>query len=112
KLASASGGSFEITNDMDKALDGATIVFPRNWYTGRRYEIGKDEELKIAQKYTDWRYTVERQKKLGNPGYLLHCMPVGPLPDVISISSACLSISRVFVCVSPESFSSEQNLEM
>ena len=76
KLASASGGSFEITNDMDKALDGATIVFPRNWYTGRRYEIGKDEELKIAQKYTDWRYTVERQKKLGNPGYLLHCMPV------------------------------------
>ena len=76
KLASASGGSFEIANDMDKALDGATIVFPRNWYTGRRYEIGKDEELKIAQKYTDWRYTVERQKKLGNPGYLLHCMPV------------------------------------
>ena len=76
KLASASGGSFEITNDMDKALDGATIVFPRNWYTGRRYEIGKDEELKIAQKYRDWRYTVERQKRLTNPGYLLHCMPV------------------------------------
>jgi len=76
ELASKSGGSFEIVHDMDKALDGATIVFPRNWYTGRRYEIGKDEELKIAQKYTDWRYTVERQKKLGNPGYLLHCMPV------------------------------------
>ncbi|HDN19672.1 MAG TPA: ornithine carbamoyltransferase, partial [Candidatus Acetothermia bacterium] len=76
KLASASGGSFEITNDMDKALDGATIVFPRNWYTGRRYEIGKDEELKIAQKYRDWRYTAERQKRLTNPGYLLHCMPV------------------------------------
>jgi len=76
ELASKSGGSFEIVHNMDKALDGATIVFPRNWYTGRRYEIGKDEELKIAQKYTDWRYTVERQKKLGNPGYLLHCMPV------------------------------------
>lgn len=76
KLASQSGGSFEIVNDMDKALAGATIVFPRNWFTGRRYEIGKEEELKIAQKYQDWRYTVERQRKLGNPGYLLHCMPV------------------------------------
>ncbi|HIE48210.1 TPA: ornithine carbamoyltransferase [Candidatus Bipolaricaulota bacterium] len=76
ELASKSGGSFEITNDMDKALDGATIVFPRNWFTGRRYEVGKEEELKIARKYTDWRYTAERQKKLGAPGYLLHCMPI------------------------------------
>ena len=76
ELASKSGGSFEIVHDMDKALDGATVVFPRNWYTGQRYEIGKEEELKLAQKYQDWRYTVERQKKLTNPGYLLQCMPI------------------------------------
>ncbi len=74
--ASNSGGSFEIVHDMDKALEGATVVFPRNWFTGDRYNIGKEEELKIAQKYQDWRYTVERQKKLTNPGYLLQCMPV------------------------------------
>ena len=75
-LASQSGGCFEIAHDMDKALDGATVVFPRNWYTGNRYEIGKDEELKIAERYKDWHYTAERQKRLGNPGYFLHCMPV------------------------------------
>lgn len=74
--ASKSGGSFEIVHDMDKALDGATVVFPRNWFTGNRYDIGKEEELKIAQKYKDWRYTVEKQKNLTNPGYLLQCMPI------------------------------------
>ncbi|MGC9530495.1 MAG: ornithine carbamoyltransferase [Candidatus Bipolaricaulaceae bacterium] len=76
QLASQSGGSFEIANDMDGALDGATVVFPRNWFTGRRYEIGKEKELKIAQRYTDWRFTAERQRKLCDPGYLLQCMPV------------------------------------
>jgi ornithine carbamoyltransferase len=75
-LASHSGGSFEIVHDMDKALDGATVVFPRNWSTGKRYDIGKEEELKLAQKYQDWRYTAERQKKLCAPGYLLQCMPI------------------------------------
>jgi ornithine carbamoyltransferase len=74
--ASSSGGSLEIVHDMDKALEGATVVFPRNWFTGDRYNIGKEEELKIAQKYQDWRYTVEKQKKLTNPGYLLQCMPI------------------------------------
>lgn len=74
--ASKSGGSFEIAHDMDKALEGATVVFPRNWFTGQRYDIGKEEELKLAQKYQDWRYTADRQKKLTNPGHLLQCMPV------------------------------------
>lgn len=74
--ASKSGGTFEIVHDMDKALDGATVVFPRNWFTGKRYDIGKEEELKLAQKYQDWRYTVDRQKKLTNPGHLLQCMPI------------------------------------
>jgi len=74
--ASKSGGSFEIVHDMDRALNGATVVFPRNWFTGKRYEIGKEKELKIAQKHMDWRYTTERQNKLTSPGYLLQCMPV------------------------------------
>jgi ornithine carbamoyltransferase len=75
-LTSASGGSFEILHDLDKALDGATVVFPRNWFTGNRYDIGKEEELRIAKKYTDWCYTADRQKTLCNPGYLLQCMPI------------------------------------
>ncbi len=76
ELASESGGSFEVSNNLDKALDGATVVFPRNWFTKDRYTIGKEKEAEIAKRYTDWKYTVERQKKLCNPGHLLQCMPV------------------------------------
>ncbi|MBS3813483.1 ornithine carbamoyltransferase [Candidatus Bipolaricaulota bacterium] len=74
--AEKSGGSFEVSNDMDEALDGATIVFPRNWYTADRYEIGKEKELEIANKHQDWIYTGKKQKELCDPGYFLHCMPV------------------------------------
>ncbi len=75
-LAARSGGSFDVEHDLDKALDGATVVFPRNWFTDRRYDIGKEEELKIASNYVDWRFTADRQKKLCSPGHLLQCMPV------------------------------------
>jgi len=75
-LADASGGRFTIENDLDVALDGATVVFPRNWFTGDRYEIGKEKEHEIALKHKDWCYTADRQKRLCDPGHLLQCMPV------------------------------------
>jgi len=75
-LAAASGGSFEISHNLDKALDGAAVVFPRNWFTKDRYQIGKEKEAEIAKKYVGWKYSAERQKKLGAPGHLLQCMPV------------------------------------
>jgi ornithine carbamoyltransferase len=75
-LAAASGGRFTIENDLDVALEGATVVFPRNWFTEDRYEIGKEKEHEIALKYRDWCYTADRQKRLCDPGYLLQCMPV------------------------------------
>jgi ornithine carbamoyltransferase len=75
-LAAASGGQFAIENDLDVALDGATVVFPRNWFTKNRYEIGKEKEHEIALRYKDWCYTTDRQKKLTDPGYLLQCMPI------------------------------------
>ena len=76
ELAASSGGSFDVSHDLDKALEGAAVVFPRNWFTGDRYEIGKEKEHEIALRYKDWRYTSERQSKLTHPGHLLQCMPL------------------------------------
>lgn len=76
EYAAEGGGKFEVTNELDDALSGATIVFPRGWMSPRRYEIGKDAEIKMAEKFTDWKYTRMRQKKLAKPGYLMHVMPV------------------------------------
>jgi len=75
-LADASDGRFTVENDLDKALAGATVVFPRNWFTKDRYVIGKEKEHEIALRYKDWCYTAERQRKHCDPGYLLQCMPV------------------------------------
>jgi len=74
--AEQSGGSFEITHDFREGLSEAEIVFPRNWFTGDRYVVGKEKEHEIAKRYRDWKYTADLQKSLGKPGYLLHCMPV------------------------------------
>lgn len=76
KYAEESGGKFEVTNDLDDALKGATIVFPRGWMSLRRYEIGKEAEIKNAEKFKDWKYTRKRQKELCKPGYLMHVMPI------------------------------------
>jgi N-acetylornithine carbamoyltransferase len=73
--ADKSGGSFTVTNDMDEAVEDADIVYPRNWMSPDRYEIGKEKEIEKAKEHEDWKYTRERQK-LADPGYLLHCMPV------------------------------------
>jgi len=73
--AEESGGSFVVTNDMDEAIADADIVYPRNWMSPDRYEIGKDKEIEKARKHEDWKYTREKQE-LADPGYLLHCMPV------------------------------------
>ncbi|MBE0636221.1 ornithine carbamoyltransferase [Candidatus Bipolaricaulota bacterium] len=84
-LADQTGGQFTVENDLDKALAGATVVFPRNWFTKDRYDIGKEKEHEIALKYKDWCYTAKKQA-LTNPGYLLQCMPVDrgheAMPDV------------------------------
>ncbi|UCF09997.1 MAG: ornithine carbamoyltransferase [Candidatus Bipolaricaulota bacterium] len=85
ELAAASDGQFTVENDLDKALEGAAVVFPRNWFTMDRYQIGKEKEHEIALKYRDWCYTAEKQA-LADPGHLLQCMPVDrgheAMPDV------------------------------
>jgi len=75
-LAAASDGRFTVENDLEAALEGATIVFPRNWFTKDRYEFGKEKEHEIALRYKDWCYTADRQRRLCDPGYLLQCMPI------------------------------------
>ena len=76
KYAEESEGSFRIVNDIDEGLEGADVVFPRNWITMRRYDIGKEEEIRLAGQHKDWKFTRERREKLTNKAHLLHVMPI------------------------------------
>jgi ornithine carbamoyltransferase len=76
QYATDSDGTFEVVHDMDRALEGADVVFPRNWMSPKRYKIGKEKEIELAQKFKNWKYTRRRQQELTHKGYLLHCMPI------------------------------------
>ncbi len=79
KYAEMSGGSYEVTNDLDGALEGADYVYPRNWITLDYFEHGKEKEKEIAKDYKDWRFTKERwEKNTGGKAKLMHCMPIDP----------------------------------
>ncbi len=80
KNAEASGAHLEFTNDYKEALRGAHAVFPRNWASRQLQELGyskfAEEELKIYEKYKDWRVTAELMELMDKSGVLMHVMPI------------------------------------
>jgi len=75
-----SGGSLEFTDNLREALNGAHAVFPRNWASPKLVELGyskyRDEELRIYEKYRDWRVTRELFDLVDKHGVLMHVLPI------------------------------------
>ncbi|MCI4461972.1 MAG: ornithine carbamoyltransferase [Thermogladius sp.] len=80
ELARDHGGSLEITDNLQEALRGAHAVFPRNWATPTLVQVGyskfKDEELKIYEKYKNWKVTRELMDLMDKNGVLMHVLPI------------------------------------
>ena len=74
--AEDNGREFVVTTDLEEALQGAHVVFPRNWHSPRRYEIGKEAEAKEAEKYKNWKLTMEMLEKYTDKALFMHVMPV------------------------------------
>ena len=79
--AQASGGTFEVTNDLNAALEGANAVFPRNWASNALLTVGaskfgKDRELELHEKYRDWTLTERRVDKMDRKAIVTHVLPV------------------------------------
>lgn len=72
--AEASGGVFEIVNDMDEAFRDADIVYPKSW--GVESLFGEPERaLEISRKYTDWICNSDRMKLAHRQAIYMHCLP-------------------------------------
>jgi len=69
-----SGGKFEISHDYKKALEGADIVYPRNWWSLNAYVNTREEEQRLAAKHMDWRLT-DSLLRLTNNARFMHPMP-------------------------------------
>ncbi len=86
-----SGGSFNISNSMEEAMQGADIVYPKSWapyqVMEQRTELLKKGDLqglndleklclKENAKHTDWEYNESKRKLTINEDALyMHCLP-------------------------------------
>lgn len=81
KNARENDGEFKISHDMEKALKDAHVVFPRSWISHECMmegleEFGEEKELKLHNKYRDWKLTKERMNLMAEDAIMTHVMPV------------------------------------
>lgn len=72
ELAKVSGSKIEVTQDFDKALKGADVVYGNTWHS-----MGENEEQK-EQRIKDWMpYQIngKAMKKAHKDAIFMHCLP-------------------------------------
>ena len=75
-LADQRGGSLDVTDDVDGAIDGAHAVYPKSW--GSLAHFGAPEAERAGREgKRDWRLTADRMRMTaGEKGIAMHCLPV------------------------------------
>jgi ornithine carbamoyltransferase len=68
------GQTYEISHDLQSAVEGADVIFPRTWVSPDFYIHPKEEELRITVQYKDWRLTEDLLKRT-NDARFIHVMP-------------------------------------
>jgi N-acetylornithine carbamoyltransferase len=72
------GTDFEVTGDPVTGLDGAHVVYARNWMSPNAYrdgELKKQEEIQKATQITGWTLDAEKMARTDN-AIFTHPMPV------------------------------------
>jgi len=79
--ARESGGSLEISHNLEEAIQDAHVVFPRSWASHECVKtglnrFGREKELELHNKYRDWRLTMRLVEKMDRHGIITHVLPV------------------------------------
>jgi ornithine carbamoyltransferase len=79
--AEAAGSRFEVSNDLNSALEGAHAVFPRNWASSELLRVGaskfgKEREQELHDNYRDWTLTKDLLGKMDRKAIITHVLPV------------------------------------
>jgi ornithine carbamoyltransferase len=79
--AEAAGSEFQVTNDLDQAIQGADVVFPRNWASNGLLAVGaskfgKEREQELHEKYRDWTLTENLLERMDRKAIVTHVLPV------------------------------------
>ena len=79
--AEAAGGEFQVSNDINSAIEGAHVVFPRNWASNSLLEVGasrfgKEREQELHEKYRNWTLTQQLLDNMDKKAIVTHVLPV------------------------------------
>ena len=74
-IAAAEGGSVQIVNDIDKAFDGAEVIYAKSWGSKQFYGNSEQDIVNRWQYRSKW--IVDEQKmNRTNDAIFMHCLPV------------------------------------
>ena len=79
--AKATGAEFQVSNDLNSAIEGAHVVFPRNWASNELLTVGaskfgKEREAELHEKYRNWTLTRDMLDKMDRKVLVTHVLPV------------------------------------
>jgi N-acetylornithine carbamoyltransferase len=75
RAAAVSGGSVRETNDRAEALEGAQIVYAKEWGSPAHYGDA-DADARLRRNLTSWRVSNDWFEKTATDCRLMHCLPV------------------------------------
>jgi ornithine carbamoyltransferase len=79
--AAQAGGTFEVSNDLNSAIEGAQAVFPRNWASHELLQVGasrfgKEREAELHEKYRNWTLDEDMLDRMDKKVIVTHVLPV------------------------------------
>ena len=75
QYSAASGGSVELTNDIEEAFDGVEVVYAKSWGSKNFYGDADGDIRERAVYRTDWIVDEAKMRRTNN-GLFMHCLPV------------------------------------
>ena len=79
KQAAEAGGSFEVTNDVDAAFDGAEVIYAKSWGAKQFYGAPEKDVAERAQYRAKWIVDEEKMARTTSSkrqAIFMHCLPV------------------------------------
>mgnify|MGYP002402022796 FL=1 len=74
RMAKEHGTSFEVTDDMDAACEGADIIYAKSWGIEELFHKPQ-EALKLSRKHRDWICDERRMALAKKEAIYMHCLP-------------------------------------
>lgn len=73
--ADSANVDFTIEHDMERAFEGADVVYPKHWVSYKVGERGVEAEKEIHDQHTDWICDEEVMANANPNAIYMHCLP-------------------------------------